>query len=141
VPVVLFDVFGTLVSYVDDVTALAYPGAHAVLAGWGWAGSHDEFVATWAAASAVLEAAAVASRREYSMLDAAAAFAPDLGADRHRRLVDAVVRSVDHGHRKPDPSIDAAAAAMGCAPGDAAFVGDRSRPTTGDRPRPGCAPT
>ena len=128
----------------------------------------------------MLEAAAVASRREYSMLDAAAAFAPDLGADRHRRLVDAfladwlggvrpvdgvvamlerlaarhrlgvvsnthdpamvprlladlgvadlfdaVVLSVDHGHRKPDPSIyAAAAAAMGCAPADAVFVGD-----------------
>jgi putative hydrolase of the HAD superfamily len=141
VRVVLFDVFGTLVSYAGDVTALPYPGAHALLAGWGWAGSHDDFVTTWASAAAVLEAAAVASRREYSMLDAAAAFAPDLGADRHRLLVDAFladwlggVRPVDGvaamlerlagRHRLGVVSNTAAAAAMRCAPADAVFVGD-----------------
>jgi putative hydrolase of the HAD superfamily len=184
VAVVLFDVFGTLVGYEADVARLPYPATHELVRSWGWDGSHDDFVETWAAVSARLEEMAATDHREYAMADVAASFAaaawPSLPPERHGTLIasflaewqlgvrpidgvaamihrlaaryrlgvvsnthdpglvpallgrlgvldafEVVLLSVDHGHRKPHPSIYVAALdAFGCAPADVAFVGD-----------------
>jgi putative hydrolase of the HAD superfamily len=186
--VILFDFFGTLVTYESDVTQLAYPATHDRLTGWGAGCTHDEFLADWATASAELEARAMSTHLEHSMLDTALAFgarsAPHLSADQCRELAtslldewqlgigeidgaaamvrglatryrlgivsnthdstmvpdriaamgladvfEVIVLSVDHGYRKPHPSIYAAAVeALGCAPARTAFVGDSYGP-------------
>ncbi len=181
---VLFDVFGTLVAYDPRRTAHEYRTTHSLLLGWGVEVTYDAFLADWDAASEALEAAAAVSQVEFSMADAAAAFAERhgcvLAASQHEELgasfaaewalhvqvvngvlemlrrvracarvgvvsntndrdmvpalldamgvagrVDVVVLSVDHGHRKPHPSIYAAALdRIGCPAQRAAFVGD-----------------
>lgn len=186
--VVLFDFFGTLVTYEADVSRLEYPVTHQRLAGWGIDRGHDEFVASWQAASAGLEAIATSTHVEHSMHDTALAFAAQaashLTSDQCRELAaslleewqlgiteiegvpqlvrdlaaryrlgivsnthdpamvperleamgiadafEVVVLSVDHGYRKPHPSIYAAATErMGCSPGRTAFVGDSYGP-------------
>jgi putative hydrolase of the HAD superfamily len=180
---VLFDVFGTLVTYQPDRRQLAYPGAHRFAVDtFGLDLTHDQFVNTWDAASAVLEAASADDGREFSMLDAAEAFVVQCGAqpraaacdrlaqrflaewERHvvavpgvapmvRRLAERfrlgivsnthdpamvprllavleiadafelVLLSVDHGFRKPHPSIYRAALDTLDVP-TAVFVGD-----------------
>ena len=182
--VVLFDVFGTLVTYERDVAMLPYPSTHTLLSEWGMPAGHDEFVGLWSAASAALEERALVDHREYGMRDVAVEFAgrsavslseqqaahlvasfmaewklgiraiAGVSAMIHRlarqyRLgvvsnthdpamvpelldelgvldeLDVVVLSIDHGHRKPHPSIYAAAIdAFGCPPSRMAFVGD-----------------
>lgn len=182
--VVLFDFFGTLVDYEPDVTRLAYPATHRQLAEWGSQLSHDEFVIHWGLSSASLEERSAVTHAEYSMIDAAAAFAersapwlddvqvrllasmfldewrtriehiggvadlinrlsgsfrlgvvsnthdpamvPDLlAAMGVSEAFEMVLLSVDHGHRKPHPSIyDAALAMMDAKPAHTAFVGD-----------------
>jgi putative hydrolase of the HAD superfamily len=179
---VLFDVFGTLVAYEPDRTALAYPKSHALVTGWGHDLPYERFLAEWDAASAALEVGSAQDHREFSMFDAALAFAARAGLDlddercaslgdrfvtewqahvrpvpgavpflerlatTHRigvvsnthhhdmvpsllatmgvaELFDVVVLSVDHGHRKPHPSIYRTALdALGAAA--VAFVGD-----------------
>lgn len=182
--VVLFDFFGTLVTYEADRTALRYDATHRLLAGWGCVLSHDEFVAVWDAASTEVETASGPALRETTMVDAARAFGERanvvLDDDRRRELIEVfleewaapvrpvpgaagmlerlsstarlgvvsntndphmvprlldrfemspavehVVLSVDHGWRKPHPSIYAAALdRFGCRPADVLFVGD-----------------
>jgi len=182
--VLLFDFFGTLVGYEQDWTALGYPRSHALVAGMGFHGDQDAFVAAWDAASRVLEAQSAITLHEPSMADYAEAFAQYAHvelADRERgelaatfntewsehiypisgaadllvalgssyrlgvvsntndpamvprfvaeHFADAefehLVLSVDHGFRKPHPSIYAAACArFAIDPSDAVFVGD-----------------
>lgn len=184
VEAVLFDFFGTLVTYEPDRSRLAYPDSHRLLRTWGCDLSHEAFLTQWDAASSDLESASARSGREFTMLDAALAFAATSGLDlstaRCRILADAfvgewqrhirpvpgiadllarlagshrlgivsnthdpamvpsmlrqlgvahlfavVVLSVDHGYRKPHPSIyTAALESLGVAAADAAFVGD-----------------
>ena len=71
---ILFDVFGTLVTYQPDLGRLAYPQTHQAAGALGFEGTHDEFVAAWDASSARLEVAAAATCVEFSMTDAARAF-------------------------------------------------------------------
>lgn len=183
-PVLLFDVFGTLVTYEDDRTALRYDRTHELLAAWGYGASHDEFVVAWDAASSTVEMASGEDLLETTMVDAAQSFAARVGLDldegrcgqlievfldewaapvrpvpgaaemlgrlagRHRlgvvsnthdphmvgRLLarfdmvtafEHVLLSVDHGYRKPHPSIYVEALdRFGAEPVDAVFVGD-----------------
>lgn len=182
--VVLFDFFGTLVTYEADRTALRYTSTHALLSGWGSDLDHDAFVVEWDAASIALEESSSDSHVEHSMVDAAIAFGERVGlslddvrcaelievfldewaapvrivpstpqmlcrlADRYRLglvsntndaamvpallathdigdVFETVLLSVDHGHRKPHPSIyQAALDHFGCAASDVVFVGD-----------------
>ncbi len=184
VDVVLFDFFGTLVDYEPDRTRLAYPRSHDLVRGWDDSLTHDDFLARWDVSSAGLEEETRASMREFTMAEAAAAFAAscglgmtdghcaELGAafvaeweehvvpvpgviemvhrlrgstrlglvsnthDRHMvpSMLEAmghadsfelVLLSVDHGHRKPHPSIYREALdRLGCDAGSVAFVGD-----------------
>jgi putative hydrolase of the HAD superfamily len=181
--VVLFDVFGTLVTYEPDRTQLAYPRSHQLATEtFGLDLTHDRFVAEWDRASAALEATSAEDGREFSMVDAAHAFVMQCGvrtdpaacrplaetfvrewerhvvavpglapmlrrlAERHRlgivsnthdramvpRLLgtlavadafELVLLSVDHGFRKPHPSIYRAALDHFGVP-TAVFVGD-----------------
>jgi len=182
--VLLFDFFGTLVTYEADRTAIRYERTHRLLTELGSTLGHDDFVVEWDRASSEVEARGAESLVENTMDDAAMAFALRIGLDldlatrralielfldewaepvrpvpgadalirslagSHRlgvvsnthdpsmvpRLLDAmgvadafddVLLSVDHGFRKPHPSIyEAALDRFGCAPADALFVGD-----------------
>jgi putative hydrolase of the HAD superfamily len=182
--VILFDFFGTLVTYEADRTAITYERTHALLADHGSVLSHDEFVTAWDLASRRVEDIGETSHVEHSMLDIVHVLADDLGLDAdagwldslietflaewavpvtlvpgcadvlrglaegHRLGVvsntndssmvpallerfdvadcfDHVLLSVDHGFRKPHPSIyEAALDLFGCRPSDAVFVGD-----------------
>lgn len=182
--VVLFDFFGTLAEYEPDRRRLHYPETHALVMRWGHKVAADLFVAQWDAASAALEAHATSTFEEFTMLDAALAFADAAGlrisSGQGQELADAfitewqqhvvpvagvpdliarlsatyrlgivsnthdaamvpamlgsmgivenfevIVLSVEHGYRKPHPSIyDTALERLGCRAGDVAFVGD-----------------
>ncbi|QGG95938.1 HAD family hydrolase [Actinomarinicola tropica] len=182
--VLLFDFFGTLVTYEDDRTVLRYDRTHELLLSWGCTLTHDEFVTVWDEASTEVETASGDDHIETTMTDAALAFAACVGLDldearcdglvevfldewampvravagaaemlarlggRHRlgvvsnthdlhmvgRLLDRlgmassfehVLLSVQHGWRKPHPSIYAAALDhFGVDPAEAVFVGD-----------------
>lgn len=184
VEAVLFDFFGTLVAYEPDWGRLAYPDSHRLLQTWGCDLTHESFVKQWDIAHNQLERAAMSSRHEFTMLDAARAFAATAGLDlptaacriladtvasewqRHVRPVAGVARlvarlaeshrlgivsnthdpalvpsmlrqleiahhfeivvlSVDHGYRKPHPSIyTTALESLGVAAAATAFVGD-----------------
>lgn len=76
---VLFDFFGTLVDYQPDRSRLAYPVSHAMATALGYRGDHDRFVVEWDDASSVLDAEAERTHVEYSMTDAALAFAASAG--------------------------------------------------------------
>lgn len=71
---VLFDFFGTLVTYEPDRSQLAYSATFELLGSWGWRGPYEHFVADWDAASSELEAASAETMREFDMEDAARAF-------------------------------------------------------------------
>jgi len=71
----LFDFFGTLVEYQPDRSRLGSPRTHELAASMGFPGNHEEFVRIWDAASTELERAARRTLREFSMTDAATAFA------------------------------------------------------------------
>lgn len=75
IEVVLFDVFGTLIEYQADRRRLGYPTTHELARHSGVDLTYDEFVATWDAASRALEERTAASHEEFSMMDAARAFA------------------------------------------------------------------
>lgn len=79
--VVLFDFFGTLVTYEADRTALAYPATHALLREWGTDLTHTEFVGRWDAASSRVEATIAESLVEHSMHDVVDTFGADVGLD------------------------------------------------------------
>lgn len=71
----LFDFFGTLVEYEPDRTRLGYPDTHELAVSLGFQSDHDSLLQTWDEASMALERAARLTLREFSMSDAAAAFA------------------------------------------------------------------
>jgi len=75
VKALLFDFFGTLVEYQPDRSRLGSPRSHELARSFGFAGDHETFVRTWNEASLVLERTARRTLREFSMDDAAAAFA------------------------------------------------------------------
>jgi putative hydrolase of the HAD superfamily len=72
---ILFDFFGTLVTYEPDRSRLTYAASHRLARSLGYASNHDQFVADWNAASSDLELASAESHVEFSMTDAARAFA------------------------------------------------------------------
>jgi putative hydrolase of the HAD superfamily len=74
---VLFDFFGTLVTYEPDRRRLGYPETHGLLRRWGHAVTGADLVARWDAASAALEARSAIDLREFTMLDSARAFAAE----------------------------------------------------------------
>ncbi|MFT3855513.1 MAG: HAD family hydrolase [Ilumatobacteraceae bacterium] len=78
---VLFDFFGTLVTYQPDRSLLGYPATYARAAGLGYLFDHARFVAEWDAASAELEDISNRTHEEFSMTDAASAFARATGLD------------------------------------------------------------
>jgi putative hydrolase of the HAD superfamily len=78
---VLFDFFGTLVDYSPSRTEQGYPCSTAVLDGLGCRLGYDEWLATWSACSERLDAESVVTGVEFSMHDAFAAFAPEVGLD------------------------------------------------------------
>lgn len=182
--VILFDVFGTLVTYQDDHTLLRYPATHELAVSSGFDGDHDAFLDEWDVVYRVLEAESAATLVEHAGHQVVAGFCDRTGlglADDQREallasylgewcapivpvdgvvetmehlaeqarigvvsnthnaslvpamlrlagvdhLVEHVVTSIDHGYRKPHPSIyQAALAPFDCAPADAIFVGD-----------------
>ncbi len=184
VDVVLFDFFGTLIDYEPDRTRLVHPRSHALVRGWDDALTQDDFLIRWDASSGGLEEETRSSCREFTMAEAAAAFAASCGLglsddqcdalgatfvaewqehivpvpgvvemvhrlrgsarlgivsnthDRHMvpSMLEAmgdtgsfelVLLSVDHGYRKPHPSIYREALdRLGCDAGSVAFVGD-----------------
>lgn len=184
VSTILFDFFGTLVTYEPDRSRLEYPVTHGMARSLGYRWDHDHFVMDWHAASSTLEATTAESHAEFSMTDAAHAFAQrsglelseraavDLGArfvdewqqhvipvpgaaDMLRRLaasyrlgivsnthdpamvpsmldsmgiadvMSIVLLSVEHGYRKPHPSIYARCLdQLQVSPGEVLFVGD-----------------
>lgn len=85
---ILFDLFGTLVSYSASRTEQGYPRAAAVLERAGCTLGYDEWLATWASVSEALDRQAEGTGIEFSMVDAYRAFAttvaldPDDGATR-----------------------------------------------------------
>ncbi|MEM7272051.1 MAG: HAD family hydrolase [Actinomycetota bacterium] len=78
---VLFDFFGTLVEYQPDRAKLASPQTHQLARSLGFGGDHDNFVSAWDHASKGLEQRSGVTLREFSMTDAAIAFAD--AADLH----------------------------------------------------------
>ena len=88
--VILFDVFGTLVSYEAQLTQIRYESTVSLLTSWGSTLDHDEFVDVWDSVSRVLEDASAASHVEHSMAEVATSFADvsglDLSGDRSGRL-------------------------------------------------------
>jgi len=81
VTTILFDLFGTLVTYSASRTEQGYPRAAAVLEGAGCTVAYDEWLSAWDQVSARMDAEAEVSGVEFSMLDAYAAFAPLAGVD------------------------------------------------------------
>lgn len=77
----LFDFFGTLVDYQPDRARLAAIRAFELARSFGFGGDHAEFVARWDRASHALEAEARRTLVEFSMTDAARAFAADAHLD------------------------------------------------------------
>ncbi|MFT3855672.1 MAG: HAD family hydrolase [Ilumatobacteraceae bacterium] len=78
---VLFDFFGTLVTYQPDRNLLGYPDTHARVTRHGYRFDHARFVTDWDTASAELEDISDRSHDEFSMTDAASAFARAAGLD------------------------------------------------------------
>jgi putative hydrolase of the HAD superfamily len=78
---VLFDFFGTLVDYSPSRTEQGYPRSTAVLDGLGCRLGDDEWLSRWSACFERLYAESVVSGVEFSMHDAFAAFAPEVGLD------------------------------------------------------------
>lgn len=78
---VLFDLFGTLVSYSASRTEQGYPRAAAVLEEAGCRLGYDDWLGSWAGAGEALDAEAEATGVEFSMMDAFQVFAPTAGLD------------------------------------------------------------
>lgn len=76
---VLFDFFGTLVNYEPDRTQLGYPRTHELVRSWNHDIEYDDFLTGWDAASGRLEDETYGSCAEFSMDDAASAFATSYG--------------------------------------------------------------
>ncbi len=72
---ILFDFFGTLVTYEPDRSRLTYAASHRLASSLGYPSNHDRFVADWNAASSELESLSAESHVEFSMTDAARSFA------------------------------------------------------------------
>ena len=89
--VVLFDFFGTLVTYEADRTAIAYERTHALMAEWGAELTHGEFVARWDAASTRVEAAVTATLVEHTMHDVVTGFSNDVGLDLDNSRVEVLI--------------------------------------------------
>jgi putative hydrolase of the HAD superfamily len=181
---ILFDFFGTLVTYEPDRSRLAHPHSHAFAERLGYRPDHDAFVADWNGASCQLETNTADSHVEFSMRDAADAFCNRVGlvvdgsasvelgsvflrewqqhvlpvpgasemlcrlaSDRRvgvvsnthdpamvpsmlqtmgvDHLMSVMVLSIDHGYRKPHPTIyGRAVELLEVEPSDVLFVGD-----------------
>lgn len=182
--VVLYDFFGTLVVYQPDRSQLAYPTTHDLARQLGYRYDHERFVIDWHRASSLLEESTASTHVEFSMADAAAAFASGSGlvltepesialgrsfvqewrqhvspvpgaaemmvrvAARHRvgivsnthdptmvpalldemgigDLMSVVLLSVEHGYRKPHPSVyEHCLSELAVEPHHVIFVGD-----------------
>ena len=77
--VVLFDFFGTLVDYERDRKQLDYPETLRLVQQLGGPADQELFLAQWDAASAALEQVSASTFEEFTMLDAASAFAATAG--------------------------------------------------------------
>lgn len=93
---ILFDFFGTLAAYDANRTAQRYPATHALARQLGFGGGHDEFSHQWDRATSELEVDQRTTLREFSMTDAAVAFASTVGLE---------VGTVD-AHRLGDSYVD-----------------------------------
>lgn len=89
----LFDFFGTMVQYQPDRSRLGSPRTHELARSMRYAGDHEAFVGVWDAASHALEQEARRTLREFSMTDAAAAFAGSAGLPLAQGQVEALGRS------------------------------------------------
>jgi putative hydrolase of the HAD superfamily len=78
---ILFDLFGTLVSYSASRTEQGYPRSAAVLALAGCTLSADTWLGRWAGIGEALDQEAEATGIEFSMADAYRLFAPTAGLD------------------------------------------------------------
>jgi len=87
VTTILFDLFGTLVSYSASRTEQGYPRAAAVLESAGCTSSCDEWLSTWASVSEDLDRRADETGVEFSMAEAYAVFAAEVGLDPDDRTV------------------------------------------------------
>ncbi|CAN5124399.1 hypothetical protein BH20ACT3_BH20ACT3_00930 [soil metagenome] len=108
VDAVLFDVFGTLVTYEPRRDRLGYPRSHQLLQDWGHQLNHSEFVRLWHEGSTRLEQQTAESCREFSMLDAAQAFCQTAQVDLSADLRDLLARtfvSEWQAHVKPVPGV------------------------------------
>lgn len=88
---ILFDLYGTLVTYSKSRTEQGYPRSAAVLKRAGCRLGYDEWLATWASVSESMDVQADETGVEVSMPEVFAAFAPLAGFDpadeRHDALV------------------------------------------------------
>lgn len=78
---ILFDLFGTLVSYSKSRTEQGYPRSAAVLEQAGCRLAYDEWLATWEAVAEAMDAEADSTGVEVSMPQVFTAFAPRIGFD------------------------------------------------------------
>jgi putative hydrolase of the HAD superfamily len=76
---ILFDLFGTLVTYDPSRTAQGYPRATAILERAGCTLGHDAWLAVWATVSEDLDRRADETGVEFAMAEAFRAFAPAVG--------------------------------------------------------------
>lgn len=79
--VILFDLFGTLVEYEPNRQRIVYPETLQLVQQMGGPQDHETFLITWDAASAALERASASTLAEFTMLDAAQAFAVSVGLE------------------------------------------------------------
>jgi putative hydrolase of the HAD superfamily len=91
--VILFDFFGTLVTYEADRTAITYERTHALLAERGSVLTPHEFVAAWDAASRQVEAAGEVTCVEHSMHDIAPVFLRAVELDLDPSSVDLLIET------------------------------------------------
>ncbi len=71
---VLFDFFGTLVSYSDSRTAQGYRRTHALLASMNIGLNYEEFLVEWSVEASKFDLLTAESRREFSMDEVCTAF-------------------------------------------------------------------
>lgn len=79
--VILFDFFGTLVEYEPDRQQIVYPETLRLVQQMGGPVDHELFLCQWDASSAALERASASTLAEFTMLDAAQAFAVSVGLE------------------------------------------------------------
>lgn len=84
----LFDFFGTLVSYSPSWTEQGFRGTHALAASYGCALNYQQFLKEWSAVISRFADEAAVSEREYSLSDVTDAFLQSvLGRNPHSREI------------------------------------------------------